>query len=39
MASTIEIGDTYNDLGACINAPESVLNLGIAILHNGATAR
>ncbi|WP_246720635.1 hypothetical protein [Methylocystis sp. H4A] len=37
MASTIEIGDTYNDLGARIVAPESDLNLGIVILLNGAT--
>ena len=37
MASTIEIGDTYNDLGARIVAPESDLNLGIVIMLDGAT--
>ena len=37
MASTIEIGDTYNDLGACIVAPENDLNLGIVMLLDGAT--
>ena len=37
MASTIEIGDSYNDLGARIIAPESDLNLGIVVMLDGAT--
>ena len=36
-SSTIDIGDTYNDLGARIVAPESDLNLGIVIVLDGAT--
>ena len=36
-SSTIELGDTYNDLGARIVAPDSDLNLGITILLDGAT--
>ncbi|MCQ4188381.1 beta strand repeat-containing protein [Methylocystis suflitae] len=36
-SSTIEVGDTYNDLGARIVAPESDLNLGIIIVLDGAT--
>lgn len=35
--STIEVGATYNDLGARIVAPESDLNLGIVIMLDGAT--
>ncbi|MGB5083656.1 MAG: immunoglobulin-like domain-containing protein [Methylocystis silviterrae] len=35
-SSTIELGDTYNDLGARILAPESDLNLGIVIVLDGA---
>ena len=35
--STIEVGDTYNDLGARIVAPDSDLNLGIVTLLDGAT--
>ncbi|MBM3272246.1 DUF5011 domain-containing protein [Candidatus Kaiserbacteria bacterium] len=36
-SSTIQLGDTYNDLGARIVAPESDVNLGIVILLDGAT--
>ncbi|RNJ48649.1 DUF5011 domain-containing protein [Methylocystis hirsuta] len=36
-SSTIELGDTYNNLGARIVAPESDLNLGIVIVLDGAT--
>ncbi|MBM3272732.1 DUF5011 domain-containing protein, partial [Candidatus Kaiserbacteria bacterium] len=36
-SSTIQVGDTYNDLGARIVAPESDVNLGIVILLDGAT--
>jgi hypothetical protein len=36
-SSTLNIGDTYNDLGARIVAPTSDLNLGITILLDGAT--
>ncbi|MBM3273482.1 DUF5011 domain-containing protein, partial [Candidatus Kaiserbacteria bacterium] len=36
-SSTIEIGDTYNDLGARIVAPTSDLNLGLTIILDGAT--
>ena len=35
--STIEVGDTYNDLGARIVAPDSNLNLGIVTVVDGAT--
>ena len=35
--STIEIGDSYNDLGARIVAPASDLNLGLVIVLDGAT--
>ncbi|KAF0129140.1 MAG: hypothetical protein FD148_1709 [Methylocystaceae bacterium] len=36
-SSTIDVGDTYNDLGASIVAPASDLNLGLVILLDGAT--
>ena len=36
-SSTIELGDTYNDLGARIIAPESELNLGVVTVLDGAT--
>jgi hypothetical protein len=36
-SSTIELGATYNDLGARIVAPESDLNLGIVTVLDGAT--
>jgi hypothetical protein len=36
-SSTIEAGDTYNDLGARIVVPESDLNLGLVIVLDGAT--
>jgi len=36
-SSTIELDQTYNDLGARIVAPESDLNLGIVVLLDGAT--
>lgn len=36
-SSTIELGDTYNDLGARIVAPENDLNLGIIIVLDHAT--
>lgn len=36
-SSTIEVGDTYNDLGAHIVAPASDINLGIVIVLDGAT--
>ncbi|MBM3260874.1 DUF5011 domain-containing protein, partial [Candidatus Kaiserbacteria bacterium] len=36
-SSTIQVGDTYNDLGARIVAPESDLNLGLVIVLDGAT--
>lgn len=36
-SSTIELGDTYNDLGARITAPDSDLNLGLTIILDGAT--
>jgi hypothetical protein len=36
-SSTIELGDTYNDLGARIVAPESDLNLGLTTILDGAT--
>jgi hypothetical protein len=36
-SSTIDIGDTYNDLGARILAPEADLNLGLVIVLDGAT--
>ena len=35
--STINVGDTYADLGARIIAPTSDLNLGLVILLDGAT--
>ena len=36
-SSTIEVGDSYNDLGARIVAPTSDLNLGLTIILDGAT--
>lgn len=36
-SSTIELGDTYSDLGARIVAPGSDLNLGLVIVLDGAT--
>src|SRR5258705_196217 len=36
--ATINVGDTYNDLGASITAPAADVNLGITYLVDGLAA-